>query len=84
MLGVSSSVPVNGITVLHDRSFVVIVRGNERAGPSLLFQRPQNALVSLEVEVVAESCRRHTDWRQVLQRLRTALASSPRATGNLQ
>ena len=82
MLGVSSSVPANSNMNLHDRSFVVIIRGNERAGPSLLFQRPQNALIFLEVEVVAESCRRHKDWRQVLQWLCTALASSPRPTGN--
>ena len=32
-------------------------------GPSRPFQRPQNALISLEVKVVAESCRPHVDWR---------------------
>ena len=82
MLGVCSSVPANCITCLHNRSFAVIVRDIERAGPSWSFQRPQNALISLEVTVVAESCRRHEDWRQVLQRLPTALASSPRPTSN--
>ena len=61
MLDVSSSAPANGIVLSHERSFAVIVMGNERAEPSWLFQRPQNALISLEVKVVAESYRRHED-----------------------
>ena len=51
----------NGIVLSHERSFAVIVRGNERAEPSWLFQRPQNALISLEVKVIADSCRRYKD-----------------------
>ena len=62
MLDVSSSALANGIVLSHERSFVVIVRGNERAEPSWLFQRPQNALISLEVKVIADSekkCLKH-------------------------
>ena len=74
MLDVSSSVPANSIVFSHERvrSFAVIVRGNERAGPSWLSQRPQNALIPLEVKVVADSCRRHKDWWQTSRRLCTA------------
>ena len=82
VLDVSSSAPANGIVLSHERSFVVIVRGNERAEPSWLFQRPQNALISLEVKLIADSCRRHKDWRQTSRCLCTALSSSPRSTGN--
>ena len=78
MLGVSSSVPANGIVSshVHERSFAAIVRGNERARPSRPLKRPENAQISLEVKVVAESCRRHEDRRQISQRLCTALAST--------
>ena len=85
MLGVGSSVPANGIVFSHKRSFAVIVRGNAygRAGPSWF-----NIPAAVECADfprghgrIAESCRRHEDWRQTSQRLCTALASSPSSIG---